>query len=217
MINYRPKFLFTVMLCIILLVTSMFSVQAASTDNLKRIAVITDARVIKSGTADANVKALNDTKAELNAEFTVPGDRAVFEINIKNMSDIPARLSKIERNIMLSENIHLSCDFLPSKSKNLLESGEECTVQITAEFNPDYDKKSIDESANFTLNFVFESILPSGSSSGTTSDLQVNSKDNNSVKTATSISFAVVFALICAGIILVVSLYQQRNSKERED
>lgn len=194
-----------IIFCFILLSITLFSVSAADVGNdAEKIAVITNCKVLADKTTNASVNVLSDTEAELNAEFSVPGDSAVFQLNIKNMSNETARLIKIDKNIDTSENIKLSSEFMPDSTKNVLKSGEECTVNIVLQLNPDYSKNNISETGTFKLDFVYEA-------EQTNEQNSENILDNNYIKTGAAAAAAVILIIICAAALFVI--YRNRHKK----
>ena len=184
---------------------TLFSVSAADVGNdAEKIAVITNCKVLADKTTNASVNVLSDTEAQLNAEFSVPGDSAVFQLNIKNMSNETARLIKIDKSTDASENIKLSSEFIPDSTKNVLKSGEECTVNIVLQLNPDYSKNNISETGTFKLNFVYEA-------EQTNEQNSENILDNNFIKTGAAAVAAVILIIICAAALFVI--YRNRHKK----
>ncbi len=150
------KKIFTiVILTLFLMIISIVPVKAS---DLFKVAIT---GVTNTGDgATSNYLSYNDNSVTFITELYLPGDYITYEIKVKNLGSIEAKLSQID--IEKTDNPAIIFDYQGINEGDILKAGEEITFKVRVTYNNEITTQPTDLTSEFKITLNYEQNGDSG-------------------------------------------------------
>lgn len=109
-----------------------------------------------SSGAEASAETIDDSSAALQATLSIPGAWACFSLTVENRGTSGAVLSQVVQQDETADPLLVSFGISDHDAGELLAPGEQCTVSIVVELDPELTAETISSDGDFNLSLVYD-------------------------------------------------------------
>lgn len=168
-----------------------------------------------SSGAEASAETIDDSSAALQATLSIPGAWACFSLTVENRGTSGAVLSQVVQRDETADPLLVSFGISDHDAGELLAPGEQCTVSIVVELDPELTAETISSDGDFNLSLVYdaaETTDPPDSGGGGSDDNgasnspESGSSGNTDAPRTADTALPLLAGVICAGAAAALTL-----------
>ena len=167
-----------------------------------------------SSGAEASAETIDDSSAALQATLSIPGAWACFSLTVENRGTSGAVLSQVVQQDETADPLLVSFGISDHDAGELLAPGEQCTVSIVVELDPELTAETISSDGDFNLSLVYdaaETTDPPDSGGGSDDNGASNSPEsgssgNTDAPRTADTALPLLAGVICAGAAAALTL-----------
>lgn len=176
-----------------------------------------------SSGAEASAEAIDDSSAALQATLSIPGAWACFSLTVENRGTSGAVLSQVVQRDETADPLLVSFGISDHDAGELLAPGEQCTVSIVVELDPELTAETISSDGDFNLSLVYdaaETTAPPDSGDGGSDDNgasnspESGSSGNTDAPRTADTALPLLAGTICAGAAAALTLLLSKRRRK---
>lgn len=176
-----------------------------------------------SSGAEASAETIDDSSAALQATLSIPGAWACFSLTVENRGTSGAVLSQVVQRDETADPLLVSFGISDHDAGELLAPGEQCTVSIVVELDPELTAETISSDGDFNLSLVYdaaETTVPPDSGGGGSDDNgasnspESGSSGNTDAPRTADTALPLLAGTICAGAAAALTLLLSKRRRK---
>lgn len=176
-----------------------------------------------SSGAEASAETIDDSSAALQATLSIPGAWACFSLTVENRGTSGAVLSQVVQQDETADPLLVSFGISDHDAGELLAPGEQCTVSIVVELDPELTAETISSDGDFNLSLVYdaaETTDPPDSGDGGSDDNgasnspESGSSGNTDAPRTADTALPLLAGVICAGAAAALTLLLSKRRRK---
>lgn len=176
-----------------------------------------------SSGAEASAETIDDSSAALQATLSIPGAWACFSLTVENRGTSGAVLSQVVQRDETADPLLVSFGISDHDAGELLAPGEQCTVSIVVELDPELTAETISSDGDFNLSLVYdaaETTAPPDSGDGGSDDNgasnspESGSSGNTDAPRTADTALPLLAGTICAGAAAALTLLLSKRRRK---
>lgn len=176
-----------------------------------------------SSGAEASAETIDDSSAALQATLSIPGAWACFSLTVENRGTSGAVLSQVVQQDETADPLLVSFGISDHDAGELLAPGEQCTVSIVVELDPELTAETISSDGDFNLSLVYdaaETTAPPDSDDGGSDDNgasnspESGSSGNTDAPRTADTALPLLAGVICAGAAAALTLLLSKRRRK---
>lgn len=176
-----------------------------------------------SSGAEASAETIDDSSAALQATLSIPGAWACFSLTVENRGTSGAVLSQVVQRDETADPLLVSFGISDHDAGELLAPGEQCTVSIVVELDPELTAETISSDGDFNLSLVYdaaETTAPPDSGGGGSDDNgasnspESGSSGNTDAPRTADTALPLLAGVICVGAAVALTLLLSKRRRK---
>lgn len=176
-----------------------------------------------SSGAEASAETIDDSSAALQATLSIPGAWACFSLTVENRGTSGAVLSQVVQRDETADPLLVSFGISDHDAGELLAPGEQCTVSIVVELDPELTAETISSDGDFSLSLVYdaaETTVPPDSGGGGSDDNgasnspESGSSGNTDAPRTADTALPLLAGVICVGAAAALTLLLSKRRRK---
>ncbi len=176
-----------------------------------------------SSGAEASAETIDDSSAALQATLSIPGAWACFSLTVENRGTSGAVLSQVVQRDETADPLLVSFGISDHDAGELLAPGEQCTVSIVVELDPELTAETISSDGDFNLSLVYdaaETTVPPDSGGGGSDDNgasnspESGSSGNTDAPRTADTALPLLAGVICVGAAVALTLLLSKRRRK---